>query len=354
MHQRTEHEIIENWKEDISKPIISICCIAYNHEEYIAEALDSILMQETNFAFEIIVRDDASTDNTADIIRKYEAKYSKIIKPIYEKENGYQKGIKPVPATCEKAVGEYIALCEGDDYWTDKKKLQKQLDKMRLFPDCNISFHPAEEVINNKKTGVIFSKNANKDQLFLTPDVILGEGHFCPTASLIFKRDIITNLPKSLYKTKGATDYIIQIMGSINGGALYINETMSIYRREHPGSWSVINLKTNDSSKYNQNKVNTYLASNESIILMNNCLNMIYNDEFMEKISKNFLLLSFYYLECKMYEKFNLSIMESYAKHPKKPFLYKTLYYMRSFPSILRLLYLLRIKIKNFKKNRIS
>ena len=133
MIDKTEQEIMEGWQGDLNNPIVSVCCITFNHENYIGEALDSFLMQETDFPFEVIVRDDASPDTTADIIREYERKYPNIIKPIYEKENGFQKGIKPSQVVIKKAIGEYIAFCEGDDYWTDNKKLKIQKD----FLDVN-------------------------------------------------------------------------------------------------------------------------------------------------------------------------------------------------------------------------
>ncbi len=110
-------------------PLVSICCLAYNHEFFIRKCIDGFLMQKTNFPIEILIHDDASTDKTADIIREYEAKYPDIIKPIYQVENQYPKvtwfsGTYQYP----RAKGKYIASCEGDDYWTDPYKLQKQVD----------------------------------------------------------------------------------------------------------------------------------------------------------------------------------------------------------------------------------
>src|SRR5665648_1210229 len=100
------------------RPLISICCITYNHEKYISEAIESLLKQETNFPFEIIIHDDASTDNTAKIIREFEKKYPDIIKPIYQKENQHSKG-KKVAFECvfPNVNGRFLAVCEGDDYW---------------------------------------------------------------------------------------------------------------------------------------------------------------------------------------------------------------------------------------------
>ena len=112
-----------------TKPIVSICCITLHHEKYIRDAIEGFLMQKTSFPIEILIHDDASTDDTANIIREYEEKFPNIIKPIYQTENQYSKGIS-ISATYQfpRALGKYIALCEGDDYWTDPLKLQKQVD----------------------------------------------------------------------------------------------------------------------------------------------------------------------------------------------------------------------------------
>src|SRR5690554_5452407 len=126
---RTQDEIIANWKGDIDKPVVSICCITYNHEHYIEDALKGFLIQETDFPFEILIHDDASTDRTAEIIREYEARYPRLIKPIYQTENKYSQGIKISPTyNFPRAKGEYIAMCEGDDYWIDEHKIKKQYE----------------------------------------------------------------------------------------------------------------------------------------------------------------------------------------------------------------------------------
>jgi len=102
-------------------PLVSICCLTYNHAPYIRDAIEGFLMQKTNFPVEILIHDDASTDGTADIIREYETRYPDIIKPIYQTENQYSKGVKiSWEYQFSRARGKYIALCEGDDYWTDK------------------------------------------------------------------------------------------------------------------------------------------------------------------------------------------------------------------------------------------
>jgi len=119
-----------------SKIIVSVCCLTYNHEKYIRQCLDGFVMQQTDFAYEILIHDDASTDSTADIIKEFEALYPRIIKPIYQKENQYSKGVSmSITYNFPRAKGKYIAMCEGDDFWTDSLKLQKQVDFLQENED---------------------------------------------------------------------------------------------------------------------------------------------------------------------------------------------------------------------------
>lgn len=104
------------------RPLVSVCCLAYNHAPYIRKALDGILMQKTSFLFEVIIHDDVSTDGTIDIIKEYAEQYPDIIKPIFEEENQFSKNV-PINLNIlyPRARGKYIATCECDDYWTDCK-----------------------------------------------------------------------------------------------------------------------------------------------------------------------------------------------------------------------------------------
>jgi glycosyltransferase involved in cell wall biosynthesis len=120
---------------------VSVCMLTYNHELFIRQAIEGVLMQETDFPFEVLIQDDASTDSTADIVREYEAKYPDIIKPIYQTENQFSKGVIVIMPLFKKAKGKYIALCEGDDYWTDPQKLQKQVDFLEANLDYSLCCH---------------------------------------------------------------------------------------------------------------------------------------------------------------------------------------------------------------------
>lgn len=122
--------------------IVTVCCLTYNHEKFVKQCLEGFIMQKTDFHFEVLVHDDASTDKTQDIIREYERNYPEIIKPILQKENQYSKGNRAILATfCyPQAKGKYIAICEGDDYWIDPYKLQKQVDFLQSHPEYAMSY----------------------------------------------------------------------------------------------------------------------------------------------------------------------------------------------------------------------
>jgi glycosyltransferase involved in cell wall biosynthesis len=218
--------------------MVSICCITYNHEHYIADALEGFLMQKANFNFEVLIHDDASTDNTASIIRKYVEKHPDIIKPIYQTENQYSKGVR-INSTFNitRAQGKYLSICEGDDYWTSPVKLQTQVDYMETHPDCTLCFHAAR-IFNgdNLPTG----KNVqpyDRDLICPTEDIIRGGGGFCPTVSLLFPKKQLETFPP-FYFNAFVSDYPLQMLLASRGYAYYLNDFMAVYRTDVKGSWT--------------------------------------------------------------------------------------------------------------------
>ncbi len=220
-------------------PLVSIVCITYNHEPYIIDAIEGFLMQKTDFPFEVIIQDDASTDKTPEIIAQYAKKYPTIIKPIYHTENQYSQNKKNVfIMAASHAIGKYIACCEGDDYWIDEKKLQTQISEMQKHPNCDISAHPVVRTHENQqKKNKVVSQHAQNNKIFKTEELILGSASFCPMASIIFKASVFQSIPKWIYDAP-VEDYFLQILGALNGGALYINKVMAVYRIDSSGSWS--------------------------------------------------------------------------------------------------------------------
>ena len=216
---------------------VSIICNAYDHGPYIRDALDGFLKQKTDFAYEVLVHDDASTDNTAEIIREYEAKYPEIIKAIYQKENQYSQGINIIfKYQAPRINGKYVACCEGDDYWTDPDKLQKQFDAMESHPDVDMCAHAAmrRRAGDGKRIGPIAPSDS--ETIFDTETVIRGGGDFVATNTLFFRSGLVTNPPA--FRIKCPLDYALQIHGSMRGGMLYLPDDMSVYRVSVPGSWT--------------------------------------------------------------------------------------------------------------------
>lgn len=220
-----------------NKIMVSIICTTYNHENYIADAMESFLMQTTDFSYEILIHDDASTDGTTEIIKKFESKYPDLIKPIYQKENQYSKGIKVGRLNSERAQGKYIALCEGDDYWTDHHKLQKQVEYMEKHPECSMCVHASYRISpENRKLKSHIRPNCG-DKNFSVDEIILGGGGLFATNSTVFPTVFSTNRP-DFFENAPVGDYPLAIYLALQGKVYYMDEFMSAYRVNVKGSWT--------------------------------------------------------------------------------------------------------------------
>lgn len=223
----TEKEIMKNWRGNISEPVVSICCITYNHEKYIEEAIDSFLIQETNFPFEIVIGEDCSTDNTRKIVEKYREKYRNIIKLIISENNvGMQANGQ---RTMEACKGQYIAACEGDDYWTDKKKLQLQKDFLESNPEYVICYTDVEAFNEN---GVIYDYigGAKKD---LTADE-LKKATPINTLTTMYRNIMKDNFSIEFQASKYGDLFIWSILGYYGKGK-YLSQIKPARYRVHLG-----------------------------------------------------------------------------------------------------------------------
>lgn len=215
--------------------VVSIICNTFNQELYIAQTIEGFIKQEAGFRFEILIHDDASTDKTQQIIREYEMRYPLIIKPIYQQENQYSKGIS-VTNTYQlpRAKGKYIAICEGDDYWTDKYKLKTQVEALEKYPEINICAHSVSILRDERVDGEV--RPFRKDLIVSPVQVILYGGDFVGTCSILYRRSIDEFIPE--FRKFLSMDYTIQIHGSLDKGLLYIDKNMACYRIGSNGSWT--------------------------------------------------------------------------------------------------------------------
>ncbi len=218
--------------------LVSVNCIAYNQEDYIAQALDSILAQQTSFSFEVLVHDDASTDKTASIIRRYAQDYPNMIKPVFQTENQHSKGIRVGTIfNLPRARGKYIAYCEGDDFWIDPFKLQKQVNYLESSPECSFCFH-AVQVVNRqgKPTGQLM-RPYHESRSVPIEDIIKGGGRFLGTNSTVYRRELM-NQPPEFYLHAPVGDFPLVLYLATQGTVYYFDEIMSVYRTGVPGSWT--------------------------------------------------------------------------------------------------------------------
>jgi len=220
---------------DKKKNMVSIWCITYNHAPYIRQCLDGFIMQKTNFPFVALVHDDASTDGTADIIREYAKLYPKIIHPIFQTENQYSKGFKePQRLKTELCLKtKYVAYCDGDDYWVDPYKLQKQFDWMESHPDYSACFHQATiHYETGERPDEPCCDIENRDYTGLE---LYKQEHRPPSASIFFKSRIY-NCP--VYKTYlnsnfSFGDIPLFLCCAHEGKVRGMIDNMSVYRK-HP------------------------------------------------------------------------------------------------------------------------
>jgi glycosyltransferase involved in cell wall biosynthesis len=250
----------------MNAPLVSVCCFAYNHAHFIRKCLDGFIMQKTNFPFEVIIHDDASSDGTADSIREYEARYPEIIKPIYQTENQYSQGkIFFIETMFPRLTGKYIAYCEGDDYWTYPYKLQEQFDFLETHPDYSMC-----------SSGCLIDKDGE-----LTEDIVKcdeAEGFEYTEFGRIFCYRILTMLTRKdayaelLKKCKEYQKHNRSISDSVivyhllrSGKGWYFPKVYGVYRMHSGGVWSTLSWEQQTCDNYFLIKDLYYINHDKSI-----------------------------------------------------------------------------------------
>lgn len=276
------------------KPKLTVITTTYNQEKYIRSALDGIVMQETDFPFVAYICDDGSTDSTKKILKQYAKKYSNIIIPIFNKQN--VGAMDNFVNTLSLAKTEYVALCDGDDYWTDNKKLQKQIDFLDNNKEYSICFHSTKIFFEDgSKSDEIypreFKKSSNLDDLL--------KDSFIPANTVVYrwrfnnKKCLKDVFPKNIVPG----DYYVHLLHAQKGKIGFIKETMSCYRRHSGGMWwltSQINGQDEFISKYGIKYLNFYKEVDKHFKL----------DKEFNALSKNYLTneLIRFYLSQHMFE----------------------------------------------------
>ncbi len=222
---------------------VSILCLTFNQKAYIRDALDSFVSQITDFSYEILVHDDASDDGTREIVQEYERRFPDKFRPVYQTENQYSKGVNIFEEILvPRARGTYLAVCEGDDYWTDRKKLQKQADFLDRHPDYSACTH-STKIINCINGRARIYHPARHSYTLKPEDVILWDRNCFQTSSLMYRK-LYAYKPREMNAGE-VGDYPLALWLLSQGRIYYMKEVMSVYRKMAAGSWSEKRNKMN-------------------------------------------------------------------------------------------------------------
>ncbi len=223
---------------DNTTPLVSISCITYNHEKFIRDAIEGFINQKTTFPVEILIHDDASTDGTTDIIKEYERKYPKLIKPIYQSENQFSKGKSVGSNNRTRAIGSYIALCEGDDYWTDPLKLQKQTYFLENNKNYSMVCTNYSIVDENKHFINLEAWKGDKTKSCINQEDILGK--YTPQTLTVLLRNSCLKKIDTEFSNYNFPNGDVALFSAITafGPCYFINEITGCYRENKEGIWT--------------------------------------------------------------------------------------------------------------------
>jgi glycosyltransferase involved in cell wall biosynthesis len=236
MKLRTETQIMEQWAGN-EAPLVTLVCITYNHAHYIHECLDSFLMQVTDFPFEILIHDDASTDGTTDIVEDYAQRYPGLIRLMVQQENQYSQGRRIVEICLKNARGEYVALCEGDDYWTDPQKIQKQVAFLQSNPDYVLTYHRSQPFSGEEERDIDFG-GARRDLSALE----LQKATPIFTLTTCF-RNVIQTFPPEMAGAKHGDLFLWSLLGAYGNGKFMPDISPARFRVHAGGVFSAKPLK---------------------------------------------------------------------------------------------------------------
>ncbi|MEH6549066.1 MAG: glycosyltransferase [Pseudomonadales bacterium] len=226
----------QQWQQG-SVPLVSVLVLAYNHEKYIVKCLNSILQQVTDFPIEIIINDDASTDQTSEIIRAYTQQFPNIFRPIFQTENQFSKFKKIRPALHNMAKGQFIAGCDGDDFWVDSKKLAKQVKFLQENPSYVLSFHDAIHVDEAGATGVAYNLPETAKRDYTQNELRILKWGWMLLGTMVYRK-VPIEFPPEYELIPNGDNFVPMLLGAF-GGARFQQDVGPLAYRQHQNSiWS--------------------------------------------------------------------------------------------------------------------
>ena len=300
-----------------NKPKVAVFMVTYNHAQYISQAIESVMTQQTEFPFKLFIGEDCSSDETRTICLSYQDRYpDKIHLILNEKNLGVARNVLNVYKDCFE-YGDYIAMCEGDDYWTDPHKLQRQVDFLVANPDFSVCFHPVKVVYED---GDKEPQITNENQAESTTFEDLALDNFIYTVSCVFRNNSL-KFPEWFNKIP-AGDYVLHLLNAQYGKIGFINEVMAVYRVHKGGIWSTKNL------------AELYA---KWIPIVKECRRHFYpkgEEQFTKQLARRYQQLCFAYFEANRYKDFrqNFSTCIPLVRHIKgRAFFALTIRYLLSY-----------------------
>jgi glycosyltransferase involved in cell wall biosynthesis len=229
-----EEEVVAHWQSRDHHPKVSVICNTYNHRGLIEDALRGFLLQKTDFPFEVIVHDDASTDGTSEIVGGYASRYPRLIQHVLQVENQFSQGRKPTPISSGYALGDYLAFCEGDDFWVDSRKLQAQFD----FLESNTSFSASSTLSFVLQGEVVGRARASSQTIVTHEEILLGLKEHCRMGSLMVRRAALPPTWPGEMNLANAGDNFIRVIATEYGPIGVLPRFYSCYRIHVGGVWS--------------------------------------------------------------------------------------------------------------------
>lgn len=302
----SEIEILDRIKSNKVEPLVTFLCIAYNQEDYIEQCIIGFLRQKTLFPYEILIHDDSSTDGTRDIIESYRLRYPNIIRCIYQTDNQYSQGLSPILIAAKECKSDYIAICEGDDYWVDENKIQSQFDFMMKDTSISMVLSPGKLESKGKILNQTQGFYGTKSKVIAAQEILNIGGQFAPTASYLIKKDYLV-CSMEFFIDAPVGDLFIELYSAAIGKLVYFPEVGSVYRLASKNSFTSRMLKSEL-----ENKIKFILAM-EQAIQKSKKLEDLKELDWSVKLSLLYYNLAILYINNKDFEGFSRAINKSYS-----------------------------------------